>query len=104
MPSGRIGLVPTHLNRLTESVTTVSFTAPSPCLWLCRNAPRVAQGGADGKSYTCGRTGYSQQDIAIYCNRVRLEPVSMGENSMRIVALEEHYTVPRIAAGIAPDV
>ena len=29
-PSGRTGLVPTHLNRFTESVTTVSFTATSP--------------------------------------------------------------------------
>jgi uncharacterized protein len=27
----------------------------------------------------------------------------MGESRMRIVALEEHYTVPRIVAGIAPD-
>jgi uncharacterized protein len=27
----------------------------------------------------------------------------MGENHMRIVTLEEHYTVPRIVGGIAPD-
>src|ERR1035437_6754626 len=32
-----------------------------------------------------------------------LLPNPKGENHMRIVALEEHYTVPRIVAGISPD-
>ena len=42
-PSGRIGLVPTHLNASPQSVTTVSFTATSPdCLDCLRSANRRA--------------------------------------------------------------
>jgi predicted TIM-barrel fold metal-dependent hydrolase len=37
------------------------------------------------------------------CHRHATVPLNpTGENHMRIVALEEHYTVPRIVAGISP--
>src|SRR5919205_2354441 len=50
-PSGRIGRVPTHLKRLTESLTIVeSFTVPSPVLSWTPCAGRVAQSDRDGKS------------------------------------------------------